>query len=108
DLTLGLDAERQRRDVEEQDILHVALEHARLDRRAHGDRFVGVDTLVSVLARELVHELRDRGHASGATDEDHAVDVVLREAGVTDGLLERAATRLEQVARELLELRTRE
>ena len=46
DLTLGLDAERQRRDVEEEDVLDVALEHAGLDRRADRDGLVGVDALV--------------------------------------------------------------
>ena len=108
DLTLGLDAERQRRDVEQQDVLDVALEHAGLERRAHCDGFVGVDALVGVLARELLDEVGDRRHARGATHEDHAVDVVLVEARVADRLLERTAARVEQVARELLELRAGE
>ena len=36
----GLDAERQRRHVEQQHVLHVAGEHAALDRRADGHRLV--------------------------------------------------------------------
>ena len=43
-----------------------------------------------------------------AADEDHVVDLRLVEAGVLDRLLERAAARLEQVARHLLEAGTRE
>ena len=41
-----LDAERERRNVEEEDILDLALEHACLDSRADGDDLVGVDALV--------------------------------------------------------------
>ena len=103
DLTLGLDAERQRRDVEQQDVLDVALQHAGLDRRTGRNRLVGVDALVRLLAGELVHEVGDRGHARAAADEDHVVDLRLVEPGVPDRLLERAAARLEQVARHLLE-----
>ena len=65
----------------------------------------GLTPLCGVLAGELVHEVGDRGHARGAADEDHVVDLRLVEPGVADRLLERAAARLEQVARHLLELR---
>ena len=57
DLALGLDAERQRRDVEEQDVLDVTLQHTGLDRRAERDGLVGVDALVRVLAGQLAHEV---------------------------------------------------
>ena len=90
-------------DVEQQDVLDVALQHTGLDRRAGRDRFVGVDALVRFLAGELVHEIRDRGHARAAADEDHVVDLRLVEPGVLDRLLERSATRLEQIAGHLLE-----
>src|SRR3546814_12100783 len=38
-----LDAEAERGDVEQQHVLDVALQHARLDRRADRDDLVGVD-----------------------------------------------------------------
>ena len=50
DAALGLDAERQRGDVEEEDVLDLALEHAGLDGGADGDDLVGVDALVRVVA----------------------------------------------------------
>src|SRR5688572_29899067 len=43
DATEGLDPERQRRDVEKQDVLHLALEHTGLDRRANGHDLIGID-----------------------------------------------------------------
>ena len=49
----GLDAEGQRRDVEQEDVLDLALEHAGLDGRADGDHLVRVDALVRLLAEEL-------------------------------------------------------
>ena len=49
---LRLDAERERGDVEQEDVLDLALEHAGLDGGADGDDLVRVDALVRVLADE--------------------------------------------------------
>ena len=70
-----LDAERQRRHVEQQHVLDVALQHAGLDRGAHGDDLVRVDAGVRLLAEELLHDLADLGHAGHAADQDDLVDV---------------------------------
>ena len=80
DAALGLDAERQRGDVEQQDVLDLALEHAGLDGGADGDDLVGVDALVGLLAGERLDQLLHGGHAGGAADEDHVVDVALGRA----------------------------
>ena len=48
-----LDAERQRRHVEQQHVLDVALQHAGLDRGADGDDFVRIDALMRLLAEEV-------------------------------------------------------
>ena len=105
DAALGLDAERQRRDVEEQDVLDLALEHAGLQRGADGDDLVGVDALVGLLAAgELLDQLGHGGHAGGATDHHDVVDVADRDPGVLDDGLERRLAAVEQVARQLLEL----
>ena len=50
---IGLDAQRQRRDVEQQHVLHFARQHATLDRGADGDDFVRIDPLVRLLAEHL-------------------------------------------------------
>ena len=70
-----LDAERQRRHVEQQHVLDVALQHAGLDRRADGHHFVGVDALVRLLAEELLHDFLHLRHAGHAADQDHFVDL---------------------------------
>ena len=49
----GLDPQRQRGDVEQQDVLDLAAQHAGLDGRADRHDLVGVDALVRLLAVEL-------------------------------------------------------
>ena len=102
---LGLDAEGERGDVEEQHVLDLALEDTGLERGADGDDLVGVDALVGLLAaEELGDDLGDGRHAGRATDEDHVVDLVDRDAAVLEDVLERRLGALEQVGGELLEL----
>jgi len=50
DPALGLDAEAEGRHVEQEDVLHLALQHAGLDGRTDGHDLVGVDALVGLLA----------------------------------------------------------
>ena len=76
-----LDAERQRRHVEEQDVLDVTGEDAGLDRGPDGHDLVGVDALVRLLAAEhRLDRLDDGRHAGHAADEDDLVDVAGLEA----------------------------
>src|SRR5207237_3221618 len=89
DAALRLDAERERGDVEEQDVLDLALEHAALDGRADGDDLVRVDTLVRLLADQLLDLVDDRRLAGHAADEDDVVDLRLVEPGVLQALLGR-------------------
>jgi hypothetical protein len=66
---LGLDDQGQRGDVEQQDVLDLALEHAGLQGGADGDDLVRVYALVGLLAAgQVLDELGDGRHAGGATD----------------------------------------
>ena len=86
---LGLDAERQRRDVEQEDVLDLALEHAGLDRGADGDDLVGVDALVRLLAGHLATRSATAGMRVEPPTRMTWSMSPLVEAGVLDGLLER-------------------
>ncbi len=106
---LGLDAQGQRRHVQQKHVLDVAREHARLDRGAHGDDLVGVDAPVGLLAGELFDLLLDGGHARHAADEHDVLD--LGDAlvfGVVDRLAHRRHDTIEQRAREFGQLRARQ
>ena len=105
---LGLDAERQRGDVEQQDVLDLALEHAGLDGGADGDDLVRVDAAVRLLAQDLLDLVPHRGHARHAADEDDLVDVLGLEAGVLERLLDGADGALDEVVRDLVQLGARE
>ena len=77
----------------------------RLDCSADGDDLVRVDTLVRVLADQLL-DLRLHGRHSGhAADEDDMRDVGRRESRVGESLLRRSDRPLEQVVGQLVELR---
>ena len=103
-----LDAERERRDVEQQQVLDVAGQHASLDRGADRHDLVRVDALVGILAEELLDELLDARHARLAADQHDLVDVLGLEARVLHGLLARPDRLLDDVLDQLLELRARQ
>jgi hypothetical protein len=103
-----LDAERQRRHVEEEHVLDVAGEHAALRRRADRDDFVGVHALVRFLAEELAHHLLDLRHARRAADQHDLVDLLRVHARVRQRLLHGRHRPLQQVVDELFELRARQ
>ena len=67
---------RERGDVDEQDVLALALEDTGLQAGADGDDLVGVDALVGLLAAgQLLDDGGDGRHAGGAADEHDVVDV---------------------------------
>ena len=86
DAAQGLDAQGQGGHVQQQDVLHFALEHAGLDGGADGHHFVGVDALVGFLAEDLLDLLLDLGHAGHAAHQDDFVDVLGREPWHPSGL----------------------
>ena len=106
--TLGLDPERQRGHVEQQDVLDLALQHPGLDGGADGDDLVRVDAAVRVLADQVLDLLLHGRHAGHAADQDDLVDVGRLQAGVRQRLLGRADRALDQLAGELGQLRPAE
>ena len=79
-----LDAERQRRHVEQQHVLDVALQHAALDGGADGHHLVRVDALVRLLAEQLFTISLHLRHARHAADQHDLVDLGGLEAGVLE------------------------
>ncbi|ELY42509.1 NAD-specific glutamate dehydrogenase [Natronorubrum sulfidifaciens JCM 14089] len=102
--TFDLDPQRERRDVEQHDVVDLAAENATLNRRAQRDGLVGVDVLLRLLAGELFDLLTDLWHPGRATDQQDLVDVVFAVAGVLECLLGRLDGALDQVAGQRLEL----
>jgi hypothetical protein len=65
-------------------------------------------TPCGVLPEELLHHLLDLRDPCRASDQDHLVDLRRRKAGVLQALPHRTHRLVEEVARELLELRARQ
>ena len=103
DAAEGLDAQRQRRHVQQQHVLHVAGQHAALHRSAHGHHLVRVHRLVRRLAEEALHLLLHQRHAGGAANQHHLVDAAGRQVGVLQRLLARLDAALDEVLDHLLE-----
>ena len=104
-----LDAERQRRHVEQQHVLDFALEHAGLDGRADRHDLVRVDALVRLLAEEALHDLLHLGHARHAADQHDLVDVArARRRRLCSACLHGPMVRCDQVVHERLELGARQ
>src|SRR3569623_1765447 len=108
DTTERLDRERQRRDVEQEDVLDVAREDAALSRCTERDDLVGVDRLGRLATEELLHLRLDERDARRATDEDDLVDVRDLLAGIGERLLAGLHRAGNDVLDHLLELRARQ
>ncbi|EMA19762.1 NAD-specific glutamate dehydrogenase [Haloarcula amylolytica JCM 13557] len=106
--TLDLDTQRQRRHVEQDDVVHVAAQDAGLDGRAQRDGLVGVDVLLRLLPGHLLDLVLHLGHPRRATDENDLVDVAFGVFSVGKRLLRRADGALDEVLGEGLELRARD
>ena len=104
DAAHGLNAQGQRGNIEKQDTLDVASEHAALNSSAHSDDLVGVHRHVRLLARHALYEFLHGRHTSGAANEDDLVDVALGHARVAKRLLNRLAAAIEQILGDTLEL----
>jgi hypothetical protein len=79
--------ERQRRHVEQDHVLHVALQNAGLNGGAHGDHLIGVHALVRLLAEELGHFLDHLGHPGHPADEhDSSMSLADRPASFSAAL----------------------
>mmetsp|Transcript_41946 Transcript_41946/g.108635 ORF Transcript_41946/g.108635 Transcript_41946/m.108635 type:complete len:376 (-) Transcript_41946:1167-2294(-) len=108
DAAHGLNAQAQGRHVQQQDVLHIAAQHAALDGGAHGDHLVWVNRVAQLLAAEkLGQDLLDAGNASRAANKHDIVDRLRAQPGVGENLGNGVHQTLEQVGADVLEQRTR-
>src|SRR6185436_5142477 len=100
-----LDPQREGCDVEEEHVLHFALEYAALNGGADGNYFVGIDTTVRFFSEELLDRLNDSWRACHAAYENHFLDVACGDAGVGEGLLAGFDRPFDQVVNQLFKFR---
>src|SRR6266436_4501438 len=97
------DAQRERRNVEEQHVVHATVKDVGLDGGAEGDDFVGIQFRMRLAVKKLLDHAADQRGARGAANEDHFLDVGRLELGVGEGLLERHDRAVHDGANERLE-----
>ena len=100
----GLDAQRQRGHVQQQDALHVAAQNAALDGSADGHTLIGVDALEAFLAHQGLDHILHGGDAAGAAHQQDLADVAGIQAGVGQSLAHGAGGLFHQVVGQLVEL----
>merc|ERR1719426_535983 len=105
-----LDTERERGDVQEQEVrAALAGKDSRLHSRAVRNGLVRVDATVRLLAvEEVLHQRLDLRDARGPAHEHDLVHLRLLQAGVVHDVLHRAEGLLEEVRVQLLEARARQ
>ena len=108
DAAVRLDAERERRDVEQHHVLDLALENAALDRGADRDDLVRIDVAVGLAAEELGDHPLDLRRARLAADQDDLVDVGRLEARRRQRVEAGRRGALDQVRDQLLEALARQ
>jgi hypothetical protein len=102
--THGLNTEGQGSHIKEQNVLDITSEHSTLDSSANSDCLVGVNTTVGLLAEEALNEFANLGHTSGATNEQHFVDLVLGEARIFKAVFKRLSRSVDVVFEKTLKL----
>ncbi|GIX66395.1 NAD-specific glutamate dehydrogenase [Babesia caballi] len=108
DAAQSLDTQRERADVQQQQVLDLPLEHAGLNRRAHRHRLVRVHRLGRVLPEDPLHNVPDTRHAGHAAHQNDVTEVLSADSSVLQTLFARVDRALEQVVTNLLQLRTRQ
>ena len=111
DATGDFDAERQRRDVEQQHILGgfgAAAENVGLHGRAQGYNFVGIQIGVRLAVEHFFHQRANFGNARGAADQHDFVDLLRFQIRILQGLLAGADSAVDDRLNQLLELLTRD
>ncbi|SVK47015.1 NAD-specific glutamate dehydrogenase [Acinetobacter baumannii] len=78
----GFDTQRQRGNVQQQNVFHITGQHAALYRSAHGNRFVRVHVFTRLFAEEVCNFLLHHWHTGLAAHQDHVLDVGNRQACV--------------------------
>uniref|UniRef100_A0A7S3NEG7 NAD-specific glutamate dehydrogenase n=1 Tax=Aureoumbra lagunensis TaxID=44058 RepID=A0A7S3NEG7_9STRA len=110
--TSGLNTERERGDIQEEDLVGglargVTRENGSLDSGTVGNSLIGVDGLVGLLSVEVVgDELLDTGDTGRSTDEDDLVDKGLVDLGVGKDTVDGLDSGSEEILAELLETGT--
>ena len=75
-LTHGLNTQRQRAHIQQQDVFNVTGQDRCLDGRSHGDRLVWIHISTGLLLEEALHLLLHHGHTGLSAHQNDVIDVI--------------------------------
>ncbi len=98
DAAHGLDGQRQRCDIQQQDLAGalVACQLSALDGSADRNALIGVQALVGLLAGQLTDLLLNSRDTGGSADKQDLVDLCRSQACVTKSVIDRSHGTLDQ------------
>ena len=103
-----LDAERERRDVEQEHLAAAADENVGLHGGAEGDDLVWIELAVRLAPEQLLDDLAHERDAGRSADEHGFVDVLRLESGIGKGLTARVECSIDERTNQAFELRARD
>ncbi len=106
--THGLDAQRQGRNIQQQDVLDITGQNRALDRCTHGNGFVRVHVLSGLLAKEVRHRALHQRHTGLPADQNYIVDFRGRQSGILQGRLHGLQRPADQILHQRLQLGARQ
>ena len=101
-----LDTKRQWRHVQQQYVLDIALQNARLNGRAHGNNFIGVHASMRFFAKEAFHHFAHLWHAGHAANQNDLVNLAGLDTRIRNGFLARLQRPLNQIVDQLFKVGT--
>jgi len=104
----GLDAQRQRGDIQQQHVFDIAFQHRALNGGAQRHDLVGIDALVRCFSEDLLHAVFDRRHAGHSAHQNDLVDIRCRKAGILQRLTTRALELVEKIGDQRFQPGTRD
>ena len=100
--------QRQRSHIQQQQVLHFALEHSTLNRRAYRHDFIRIHALVSFASKQFFYNRLDARHSRLPAHQHHFVDLRSVHAGVFHALFRRSHRALQNVFDHRFQLRPRQ
>ncbi|ABU78546.1 hypothetical protein ESA_03325 [Cronobacter sakazakii ATCC BAA-894] len=103
--THSFDTQRQRGNVQQQYVFHVAGQYTTLNRCTDSHSFVRVNVFTRLFTKELSHFLLNHRHTGLTTDQDNVVDVRNRQASVLQCNFQRLDRTVHQVFHQAFQFR---
>ena len=102
----GFNTQRKRSNVSQHNVLNLFVQNAALNSRAQSHAFIRVNALVRFLANQLADFILHGGNTSGAANQQHAVNIGSRNAGVAQSLTGWPHSFLHQISGQLIKFST--